>query len=132
MENHVKNLQELILKEFTFIKFFKKIGYQFSQKAQARDSLREALKVLASEEDEYSQKAISLLDVFDEQMNSCAVEKYWNGLKVQNERDKTRTEQLVLEEKKEQHSCLIDSNVIIEHNRSSNRLTLESSIDVVV
>ncbi|CAG8745295.1 4885_t:CDS:2, partial [Funneliformis mosseae] len=27
----------------------------------------------------------------------------------------------------EQHLCLIDSNVITEHNQSSNRLTLESS-----
>ncbi|GES92985.1 hypothetical protein RCL_jg28269.t1 [Rhizophagus clarus] len=103
MENHVKVLKELILGEFSTIKFFKKIGYQFSQKAQARDN------------------------TFDEHMDSYTVELYWNDLKVQNERDKTLADQPVIEEKKKQHFCLIDSIVINEHNRSSNKLVLESS-----
>ncbi|RIA80486.1 hypothetical protein C1645_792432 [Glomus cerebriforme] len=127
MENHVKVLKELFLGEFSTIKFFKKIGYRFSQKAQARDSLQKALKTIASNDDEYSWKAKSLLDTFDEHMDSYTVELYWDGLKVQNERDKTLTDQLLLKEKKEQHLCLIDSNVITEHNQSSNILTLESS-----
>ena len=53
MENHVKVLKELILSEFSTIKFFKKIGYRFSQKAQARDNLQKALKTIASNDDEY-------------------------------------------------------------------------------
>ncbi|CAB4376347.1 unnamed protein product [Rhizophagus irregularis] len=101
----------------------------FSQKDQAKECLREALKILASKDDECSRKAKNLLGNFDNYTNSYSVEDFWNGLKVREERGKTRADKLLLEEKKEQHLCLIDSNVITEHNQSSNRLTLESSLE---
>ena len=72
----------------------------FSQKDQAKECLREALKILASKNDEYSQKAKNLLGRFDNCTNSYSVEQFWNGLKIREERDKSRTDQLLLEEKK--------------------------------
>ncbi|CAG8676227.1 5855_t:CDS:2 [Funneliformis caledonium] len=128
MEEYVKILQEMILDDdFIVIKFFRRIDCAFSQKDQAKECFREALKILASKDDEYSRKAKNLLGNFDNYTNSYSVRQYWDGLKIREERDKTRTDQFLLEEKKEQHLCLIDSNVITEHNQSSNRLTLESS-----
>ncbi|CAG8665857.1 12279_t:CDS:2, partial [Funneliformis mosseae] len=125
---YVKILQEMILDDdFIVIKFFRRIDCAFSQKDQAKECFREALKILASKDDEYSRKAKNLLGNFDNYTNSYSVRQYWDGLKIREERDKTRTDQFLLEEKKEQHLCLIDSNVITEHNQSSNRLTLESS-----
>ncbi|CAG8752061.1 15059_t:CDS:2, partial [Funneliformis mosseae] len=121
---YVKILQEMILDDdFTVIRFFRRMDCAFSQKDQAKECLREALKILASKNDEYSRKAKNLLGRFDSCTNSYSVEQFWNGLKIREEQDKSRTDQLLLEEKKEQHLCLIDSNVITEHNQSSNRLT---------
>ncbi|RGB25444.1 hypothetical protein C1646_459381 [Rhizophagus diaphanus] len=128
MEEYVKILQEMILDDdFIVIKFFRRIDCAFSQKDQAEECFREALKILVSKDDEYSRKAKNLLGNFDNYVNSYSIRQYWNGLKIREERDKSRTDQFLLEEKKEQHLCLIDSNVITEHNHSSNRLTLESS-----
>src|SRR5688572_11785833 len=113
MENHVKVLKGLILDEFSAVTFFKRMGYQFSQKSQARDNLQEALKTLATNDDEYSRKARSILDFFDEHMDSYLVKHYWNGLELQNEREKTRTGQLVIEEKKVSiycTSCIVGYN----------------------
>ncbi|CAG8585652.1 5726_t:CDS:2 [Acaulospora morrowiae] len=127
MADHVDVLKEVISLGFTASKFFKKIGYQFSQKDTAEGDLREAFKKLASMKDEHSRKAESFLNTIDEHMSSSSVVQYWNSVQIQNERDKTYTSQLVLEEQKKQHIVLIDSNVITEHNNSSNKLTLESS-----
>ncbi|CAI2179185.1 13135_t:CDS:2 [Funneliformis geosporum] len=69
-----------------------------------RECLQEALKFLASKDDdeyEYSRKARSFLGNFDKYMDSYSVEQCWNGLKLREERDKTRTDQLILEEKKD-------------------------------
>ncbi|CAG8570445.1 6282_t:CDS:2, partial [Acaulospora morrowiae] len=123
--NHIYILKEVISQGFTASKFFKKLGYQFSQKYQAEDDLRRTLKKLASMNDEYSQKAESLYNAIDKHLGSSNVEKYWNSVRIQDEQNKTRVNQIIVEEKKKQHKCLIDSNVITEHDISSNKLTLE-------
>ncbi len=51
-------------------------------------------------DNEYSQKANSLLNTIDEHLDSQIVNQYWNGVKVQNEQDESRVKQLVLQEKK--------------------------------
>ena len=101
MEEYVKILQEMILDDdFIVIKFFRRIDCAFSQKDQAKECLREALKILASKDDECLRKAKNLLGNFDIYTNSYSVENFWNGLKIREERGKTHTVQLLLEEKK--------------------------------
>ncbi|CAG8446616.1 10664_t:CDS:2 [Funneliformis mosseae] len=76
-------------------------------------------------DDEYSQRAESLSNVIDKQLYSINVEQYWNSVRIQNEQNTTRVNQIIMEEKKKQHKCLVDSNVITEHDISSNKLRSE-------
>ncbi|CAG8722259.1 450_t:CDS:2, partial [Funneliformis caledonium] len=124
--DHIYILKEVISEGFTASKFFKKLGYQFSQRDQAEDDLRKILKKLASmNDDEYSQRAESLSNVIDKQLYSINVEQYWNSVRIQNEQNTTRVNQIIMEEKKKQHKCLVDSNVITEHDISSTKLRSE-------
>ncbi|CAG8759450.1 18080_t:CDS:2, partial [Gigaspora rosea] len=124
--DHIYILKEAISQGFTASKYFKKLGYQFSQKDQAEEDLRKTLNELASmSDDEHSRQAESLSNTIDKHLGSSTVEQYWNSAKIQEEQNTTRVNQIIVEEKKKQHKCLVDSNVITEHNISSNKLTSE-------
>ncbi|CAG8470647.1 16023_t:CDS:2, partial [Cetraspora pellucida] len=124
--DHIYILKEVISQGFTAGKYFKKLGYQFSQKDQAEEDLRKTLNKLASmNDDEHFRQAESLSSMIDKHLGSSSVEQYWNSVKIRNEQNTTRVNQIIVEEKKKQHKYLVDSNVITEHNISSNKLTSE-------
>ncbi|CAG8485151.1 8308_t:CDS:2 [Ambispora leptoticha] len=126
LEDHIYILKEVISQGFTANKFFKKLGYQFSQREQAEEDLRKTLKKLASmNDDEHFRQAESLSNAIDKHLGSSTVKQYWNSVQIQEEQNTTRINQIIVEEKKKQHKYLVDSNVVTEHNMSSDKLTSE-------
>ncbi|CAG8678438.1 17723_t:CDS:2, partial [Racocetra fulgida] len=99
--DHIYILKEAISQGFTASKYFKKLGYQFSQKDQAEEDLRKTLNELASmSDDEHSRQAESLSNTIDKHLGSSTVEQYWNSAKIQEEQNTTRVNQIIVEEKK--------------------------------
>jgi len=50
--------------------------------------------------DAYSRQAESLSDTIDKHLCSSSVELYWNGIRIKEEQNTTRINQLTMEEKK--------------------------------
>ncbi|CAG8676842.1 3726_t:CDS:2 [Cetraspora pellucida] len=57
----------------------------------------------------------SILANFSEIVNSAATQRFWNGLRIREEKVNTQTAQIILQEKEEQNACQIRSNMLNEH-----------------
>ncbi|CAG8445034.1 10882_t:CDS:10 [Acaulospora morrowiae] len=88
--------------------------FPLSQKRRAEEVCYEALKIIASSNGEQAEKARTFLETFNEQIDSRAVQGFWENVHLRNEKSKTRDAQLLLNEKKKQLSIQIKLNVIEE------------------
>ncbi|CAG8695606.1 3758_t:CDS:2, partial [Ambispora gerdemannii] len=115
-----KVLRSTLARGFGFVKFFKSLEYRFSQRDQAERDLKRSLEVVASENGELSSKAQEMLRKFDPMINSSYVERYWTSTRVNEEREKTRSEEIISNEKEEQHFFNLKSNIAMEHDVARN------------
>ncbi|CAG8517130.1 4078_t:CDS:10, partial [Acaulospora colombiana] len=104
--------------------------FPLSQKKRAEEVCYEALKVIASGNGEQAGKARIFLETFNEQIDSQTVQEFWESVRLQNERSKTRNAQLHLNEKKlsiyiKQQFIQVESNVIEEFHIKGDQLLLE-------
>ncbi|CAG8726646.1 17601_t:CDS:2, partial [Funneliformis caledonium] len=81
----------------------------------AEETLLETLKIIELEDGEYSVTAKKLLGNFREIINSLSVQNFWNSLNVREEKAKTRTAQVILQEKEEQNACQVRIGVLDEN-----------------
>ncbi|CAG8666313.1 29041_t:CDS:10, partial [Racocetra persica] len=97
----------------------------FSQREQAEKNLKKLLEEIASENDELSSKAQVMLRDFDIIIKNLAAERYWNSTKVNEEREKTRLEEIISNEKEKQHFFKLKSNIAMEHDIASNLFQIQ-------
>ncbi|CAG8632332.1 2389_t:CDS:10 [Ambispora gerdemannii] len=123
IQAYVEQLKEIISdKHFTVVKFYKKLNFPVARKKEAEEVLYESLKIIASEN---NVKARNLLGNFDKLITSNSVMTYWDGIYIQNEKNKTQFIKDALKEKDEQESYQIKLNVREEHIIESNLLLAE-------
>ena len=84
---------------FSAIEFFKMAYVTASQRKMAEEILLETLKIVEFEDCMYSATAKRLIGHFNEMINSFNVQKFWNSLNVREEKAKTQTAQVILQEK---------------------------------
>ncbi|CAG8461509.1 14389_t:CDS:10 [Funneliformis mosseae] len=120
---YVEQLKELISdKNFNAVKFYKNLNFPFARKKEAEEVLHESLKIISSEN---NVKARKLLANFDKLINANSVVTYWDGIYIQNEKNKTQFIKDALKEKDKQESYQIKLNVREEHIIESNLLLAE-------
>ena len=84
---------------FGIVRFFKILEYRFSQRDQAERDLKRSLEEIASENGELSPKAQEILRNFDTMIKKLSMERYWSSTKVNEEREKTRSEEIISNER---------------------------------
>ena len=84
---------------FGIVRFLKILEYRFSQRDQAERDLKRSLEEIASENGELSPKAQKILRNFDTKIKKLSVERYWSSTKVNEEREKTRSEEIISNER---------------------------------
>ncbi|CAG8609490.1 10440_t:CDS:2 [Paraglomus brasilianum] len=124
-QDYIDIVRELLAEGFTAVKFFEKIDFTYAMKADAEEALRQSLACLSTENDNADNLAQSLLAVLDVHLNARRTQDFWTSLRIQEEKDRTRINEELLVEKKKQKSIHIRSNVIDEHLRASDELTIE-------
>ncbi|CAG8742589.1 4683_t:CDS:2, partial [Funneliformis caledonium] len=73
----------------------------------AEETLLETLKIVEMEDCVYSATAKRLIGHFNEMINSFDAQKFWDSLNVREEKSKTQTAQVILQEKEEQNACQV-------------------------
>ncbi|CAG8632690.1 9722_t:CDS:2, partial [Paraglomus occultum] len=120
---YVDQLKDLISdKNFNAVQFYKNLNFPFARKKDAEEVLHESLKIITSEN---NVKARKLLANFDKLINANPVVSYWDGIYIQNEKNKTQFIKDALKEKDKQESYQIKLNVREEHIIESNLLLAE-------
>jgi len=84
---------------FSAVEFFKMAYFTASQRKMAEKILLETLKIVELEDCMYSATTKRLIGHFNEMINSFNVQKFWNSLNVREEKAKTQTAQVILQEK---------------------------------
>ncbi|CAG8648628.1 10939_t:CDS:2 [Funneliformis caledonium] len=100
----------------------KSLNIRLFQRDLAEVNLRQALQSVSSENDKLSSKAQQWLHDFDIMTRSLNVERYWNAVQTNEEREITRTMKAIYSEKEEQHVFRVKSNIVIEHDVASDSL----------
>ncbi|CAG8690844.1 3788_t:CDS:2, partial [Ambispora leptoticha] len=113
--DYVEVLKEILSTGFNATKFFRKTEFTYIQKKQAEEALFNALEAIVSENGEQAVKAQRLLTNFGEIVNSIKALRFWNGLRIREEKANTQIAQIILQEKEEQNACQIRSNMLNEH-----------------
>ncbi|CAG8584893.1 2685_t:CDS:10 [Diversispora eburnea] len=139
MVDYREVLRNALASGFGIVRFFKIVEYRFSQRDQAERDLKRSLEEIASENGELSPKAQEILRNFDTMIKKLSVERYWSSAKVNEEREKTRSEKIISNEREEQHFFNLKSNIAMEHDVASNsfrtqileRLNKKDSIDEI-
>ncbi|CAG8547968.1 13436_t:CDS:2, partial [Funneliformis caledonium] len=124
-QSYAELLEVILAKGYGLTKFFGKINFPFSEKQQAEKILSEALKIIVTEGGEQASKAFYILDKFDAHINSNDVKSFWEDVRLQNEQVKTRSNQLILTEKKKQQFIQVESNIVEQHFIASDKLLSE-------
>ncbi|CAG8684505.1 15583_t:CDS:2, partial [Funneliformis mosseae] len=124
-QSYAELLEVILAKGYGLTKFFGKINFPFSEKQQAEKILSEALKIIVTEGGEQASKAFYILDKFDAHINSNDVKSFWEDVRLQNEQVKTRSNQLILTEKKKQQFIQVESNIVDQHFIASDKLLSE-------
>ncbi|RUS28074.1 hypothetical protein BC938DRAFT_482369 [Jimgerdemannia flammicorona] len=99
-ESYVQLLEEVLAKKGGAVKFFGKTDFTFAQKEQAEEAFLDALKKIESGDGNQAKKASHLLKTFDKHINSPPVQRFWEAVRLQNEKAATRHAQRILAEKK--------------------------------
>ncbi|CAG8735677.1 4534_t:CDS:1, partial [Ambispora leptoticha] len=96
---YVEVLKEILSTGFKANKFFKKTEFTYIQKKRAEEVLFNALEAIVSENGEQAVTAQKLLANFSEVVNSATALRFWNGLRIREEKVNTQTAQIILQEK---------------------------------
>ena len=84
---------------FNATKFFKKTEFTYLQRKRAEEALFNALEAIVSENGEQAVIAQNLLTNFSEVVNSTIALRFWNGLRIREEKAITQIAQIILQEK---------------------------------
>ena len=99
LQDYVEVLKEVLSTGFNAVKFFKKTEFTYIQRKRAEEALFNALEAIVSENGEQAVIAQKLLINFSEVVNSTIALRFWNGLRIREEKANTRIAQIILQEK---------------------------------
>ncbi|CAH1761852.1 13162_t:CDS:10 [Entrophospora sp. SA101] len=116
-EDYVEVLKKILLTKstnFNATTFYKKADFPYSLKKQAEEALFNALRSIESENGQGAIIAQRLLAHFNDIVNSPIVLRFWDSVRVREEKNSTQTAQVILQEKEEQNACQIRTNLLDE------------------
>ncbi|CAJ0889043.1 5338_t:CDS:10 [Entrophospora sp. SA101] len=117
LTNSSQVLKKILLTKstnFNATTFYKKADFPYSLKKQAEEALFNALRSIESENGQGAIIAQRLLAHFNDIVNSPIVLRFWDSVRVREEKNSTQTAQVILQEKEEQNACQIRTNLLDE------------------
>ncbi|CAJ0913128.1 15540_t:CDS:1, partial [Entrophospora sp. SA101] len=100
--DYVEVLKKILLTKstnFNATTFYKKADFPYSLKKQAEEALFNALRSIESENGQGAIIAQRLLAHFNDIVNSPIVLRFWDSVRVREEKNSTQTAQVILQEK---------------------------------